>query len=67
MNDYPPSVSLINESHLGYAAFGACGIGENPGAAMSGVTLSAIYNATGKWIPDYPTTPERVLKALGNI
>jgi CO/xanthine dehydrogenase Mo-binding subunit len=67
MNDYPVSTGLINESHLGYAAFGAYGIGENVGAAMSGITASAIYNATGKWVMDYPTTPDRVLKALGKI
>jgi CO/xanthine dehydrogenase Mo-binding subunit len=67
MNDYPASTCLINESHLGYAAFGAYGIGETTGAALSGITASAIYNATGKWILDYPTTPERVLKALGKI
>ncbi len=67
MNDYPPSTCLINESHLGYAAFGAYGIGENSGAAMSGITASAIFNATGKWILDYPTTPDRVLRALGTI
>jgi CO/xanthine dehydrogenase Mo-binding subunit len=67
MNDYPASTCLINESHLGYAAFGAYGIGENSGAAMSGITTSAIYNATGKWVMDYPTTPDRVLKALGKI
>jgi len=67
MNDYPASKCLINESHLGYAAFGSFGIGENSGAAMSGITVSAIYNATGKWVMDYPTTPERVLKALGKI
>jgi CO/xanthine dehydrogenase Mo-binding subunit len=67
MNDYPPSTCLINESHLGYAAFGAFGIGENSGAAMSGITAGAIYNATGKWVLHYPTTPERVLKALGKI
>jgi CO/xanthine dehydrogenase Mo-binding subunit len=67
MNDYPPSTCLINESHLGYAAFGAYGIGENVGAAMSGITVSAIYNATGKWVLDYPTTPDRVLAALGKI
>jgi xanthine dehydrogenase molybdenum-binding subunit len=67
MNDYPPSTCLTNESHLGYAAFGALGIGENSGAAMSGITASAIYNATGKWIMEHPTTPERVLKALGKI
>ena len=34
---------------------------------MSGITSAAIYNATGKWVMDYPTTPERVLKALGKI
>jgi CO/xanthine dehydrogenase Mo-binding subunit len=67
MNDYPPSQCFINESHLGYAAFGAYGVGENVGAAMSGITASAIYNATGKWILDYPTTPDKVLKALGKI
>ena len=67
MNDFPVSECLINESHLGYAAFGAYGIGENIGAAMSGITVSAIYNATGKWVLDYPTTPDRVLKALGKI
>jgi CO/xanthine dehydrogenase Mo-binding subunit len=67
MNDYPVSTCLVNESHLGYAAFGAFGIGENPGAALSGITTAAIYNATGKWVLDYPTTPDRVLKALGKI
>jgi CO/xanthine dehydrogenase Mo-binding subunit len=67
MNDYPPSTCLINESHLGYAAFGAYGVGENIGASMSGITVSAIYNATGKWVLDYPTTPDRVLKALGKV
>jgi len=67
MNDYPASTCLINESHLGYAAFGAYGIAENVGAAMSGITVSAIFNATGKWIMHHPATPERVLKALGKI
>ena len=67
MNDYPSAECLINESHLGYAAYGAYGIGENIGASMSGITVSAIFNATGKWVLDYPTTPDRVLKALGKI
>jgi allantoicase len=31
------------------------------------VTSSAIYNAIGKWIDDFPTTPDKVLKALGKI
>jgi len=67
MNDYPPAQCLIVESGLGYAAYGASGIGENIGAGMSGITVSAIHNATGKWVLDYPTTPDRVLMALGKI
>ncbi len=58
---------LINESHLGYATYGSYGIEENIGASMSGVTTPAIFNATGKWVLDCPTTPDRVLKALGTI
>jgi len=45
----------------------AYGIGENIGACLSGITSSAIYNAIGKWVRDYPTTPDKVLKALGKI
>jgi CO/xanthine dehydrogenase Mo-binding subunit len=67
MNDYPQTKCILNESHLGYSAYGAYGIGENVGAAMSGLSAAAIYNATGKWVLDYPTTPARVLKALGKI
>jgi CO/xanthine dehydrogenase Mo-binding subunit len=67
MNDYPPAQCFINESHLGYAAYGSYGIGENVGASMSGITAPAMYNAIGKWVMDYPTTPDRVLKALGKI
>jgi CO/xanthine dehydrogenase Mo-binding subunit len=65
MNDYPPVQCLLNESHLGYSSYGACGIGENVGAAMSAITAGAVYNAIGKWIYDFPITPDRVLKALG--
>ncbi len=67
MNDYPETQCLLNESHLGYGTYGACGIGENIGASLSAITSSAIYNAIGKWILDYPITPDKVLKALGKI
>jgi xanthine dehydrogenase molybdenum-binding subunit len=67
MNDYAPVQCILNESHLGYSAYGAYGIGENIGASLSGITSSAIYNAIGKWVLDYPTTPDKVLKALGKI
>jgi CO/xanthine dehydrogenase Mo-binding subunit len=34
---------------------------------MSGITAGAFFNATGKWVLDYPLTPQRALKALGKI
>jgi CO/xanthine dehydrogenase Mo-binding subunit len=67
MNDYPSIQCIINESHLGYSSYGACGVGEDTGASLSGITAGAIYNATGKWALDYPLTPNKVLKALGEI
>jgi CO/xanthine dehydrogenase Mo-binding subunit len=67
MNDYPPVKCILNESHLGYSTYGACGVGEDSGASMSGITAGAIFNATGKWALDYPLTPDKVLKALGKI
>jgi xanthine dehydrogenase molybdenum-binding subunit len=67
MNDYPDVKCVINESHLGYSTYGACGVGEDTGASLSGITAGALFNATGKWALDYPITPDRVLKALGKI
>ena len=67
MNDYPVVQCFLDESHTGYGAYGSFGIGENIGASMAAITSSAIYNATGKWILDYPVTPDKVLKALGKI
>jgi len=67
MNDFAAVQCILSESHLGYTAYGACGIGENTGASLAGITSSAIYNAIGKWVLDFPTTPDKVLKALGKI
>jgi CO/xanthine dehydrogenase Mo-binding subunit len=67
MNDYPVIQCHLHESHLGYSSYGSCGIGENIGAAMSAIYAGAVYNAIGKWILDFPITPEKVLKALGVI
>jgi CO/xanthine dehydrogenase Mo-binding subunit len=67
MNDCPPVQCIINESHLGYGPYGACGIGEDVGASLSAITSSAIYNAVGKWVYDFPIAPDKVLQALGKI
>jgi xanthine dehydrogenase molybdenum-binding subunit len=64
MNDYPTIQCYLKESHLGYGPYGSNGIGENVGASLAAITSSAIYNAIGKWILDYPITPDKVLKAL---
>jgi CO/xanthine dehydrogenase Mo-binding subunit len=67
MNDYPVIQCILNESHQGYSAYGACGIGENVGASLSAILAGAVYNATGKWILDFPITPDKVLRVLGKI
>jgi xanthine dehydrogenase molybdenum-binding subunit len=67
MNDYPAIQCYLNESHLGYGPYGSNGIGENVGASLAAITSSAIYNAIGKWILNYPITPDKVLKALGIV
>ena len=65
MNDYPAVDCILHEGHLGYAPYGAYGIGENVGASLSAITSSAVYNAVGKWVLDFPITPDKVLRALG--
>jgi CO/xanthine dehydrogenase Mo-binding subunit len=67
MNDVGPMDCHILESGLGYGAYGLYGIGESGTACTTTVTGPAIYNAIGKWIDDFPTTPDKVLKALGKI
>ncbi len=67
MNDHPIVQCFLNESHLGYGPYGSNGIGENIGAGMAAITSSAVYNATGKLVIDFPITPDKVLKALGKI
>jgi xanthine dehydrogenase molybdenum-binding subunit len=62
-----PMNQCIVESGLGYAPYGAIGIGESLGAVTSTILAGAVHNATGKWITDFPITPDKVLKALGKI
>ena len=67
MNDYPVIQCVLHESGQGYSSYGSCGIGENVGASLSGILAGAVYNAIGKWILDFPITPDKVLTALGTI
>ncbi len=67
MNDVGPIDCHILESSLGYAPYGMYGVGESSAACCTTVTAPAIYNAIGKWVTDFPTTPDKILKALGKI
>ncbi len=62
-----PMEQIIIETGMGYGAYGMSGCSEVVGALMATSTSDAIFNATGKRVTHFPTTPDRVLKALGKI
>lgn len=55
------------ETQQGYGPYGATGIGEDIATVIPALLGPAVYNAIGKWIYDFPITPDKVLKALGKI
>jgi CO/xanthine dehydrogenase Mo-binding subunit len=55
------------ETGLGYGPYGLLGIGESSACCTCALTAPAIYNAIGKYVDSFPTTPDKVLKALGKI
>jgi xanthine dehydrogenase molybdenum-binding subunit len=67
MNDLGPIQCFAVETGLGYGAFATLGIGEVVTAASNQVLGSAIYNAIGVRIDEFPITPDKILKALGKI
>ncbi len=67
MNDLGPIDCHILESGLGYGAYGLYGCSESGTACTTTGTGPAVHNAIGKWIDDYPITPDKVLKALGSL
>lgn len=62
--DSGPIVNITVETGMGNGPFGDNGIGEDNASTVPPMIACAIYNAIGKWV-DFPTTPEKVLKALG--
>jgi CO/xanthine dehydrogenase Mo-binding subunit len=67
MNDIPSIAIEKIETGLGYGSYGLIGIGESAGCGPCAITGPAIFNAIGKHIDSFPTTPDKVLKALGKI
>ena len=60
--DIAPVDSILLETRVGNAAYGANGISHS--LANTHAIICAIQNAIGKWV-DPPATPDRILKALG--
>jgi CO/xanthine dehydrogenase Mo-binding subunit len=56
--------TILLESGMGYGPYGSVGIGEDVATVVPVLIGPAIYNAIGRWVEGFPTTPDRVLKAL---
>ncbi|MCJ7605356.1 MAG: molybdopterin-dependent oxidoreductase, partial [Dehalococcoidales bacterium] len=57
--------TILVESGMGYGPYGLVGIGEDVATIVPTLIGVAIHNATGKWVEGFPTTPDKVLRALG--
>lgn len=66
-NDFPTYDTCILESQFDTFQFKAVGVGEIAGAAAASATMSAISNAIGVQVSQYPATPDVILKALEKI
>jgi CO/xanthine dehydrogenase Mo-binding subunit len=55
------------ETGLGYGPYGMLGIGESSACCSCSLSAPAIYNAIGKYVDSFPTTPDKILRALGKV
>ncbi|MFQ5856145.1 MAG: xanthine dehydrogenase family protein molybdopterin-binding subunit [Anaerolineae bacterium] len=62
--DVPEMVSTTVEVPQPDGPYGAKGFSEMTASTAVSAIISAIHDATGVWIYDYPATPEKVLRAL---
>ena len=66
--DVPDKVqSIVLEYEDPIGPFGARGMGEMPFLVLTPAVVSAVHQALGIWINEFPLTPERVLHALGRL
>jgi len=63
--DCGPIETKIVETGLGHGPYGATGVGESTPTVIPALLSPAVYNAIGKWVNDFPITPDKILKALG--
>jgi CO/xanthine dehydrogenase Mo-binding subunit len=64
MDDLPELDNVILENPSVDGPFGAKAIGEMANNAQPAAIASAIHDAVGVWVTEYPATPERVLRAI---
>lgn len=62
--DLPPIKHVVLETPFPTHRFQAIGVGEIATSAAPVATFMAICNAIGRWIKEYPLTPDRILNAL---
>ncbi len=67
IQDVCPISTILVETGMGYGPYGLVGIGEDIATVVPSLLAPAVYNAIGAWINEFPTTPDKVLKALGKI
>jgi CO/xanthine dehydrogenase Mo-binding subunit len=66
-SELPIVENAILETPFPSHRFHAIGIGEIVTASGPSATLMAVSNAVGAWLYEYPTTPDRVLKAFSRV
>ncbi len=66
-SDLPKIDNVVLETPFPSHRFQAVGVGEVATAPGPTAVLIAVSNAIGKWLHEYPVTPEKVLKALGKV
>jgi CO/xanthine dehydrogenase Mo-binding subunit len=65
--DLPAIDNVVLETPFPTHRFHAIGVGEIATTPGPTAVLMAVSNAIGKWLHEYPVTPEKVLKALGKV
>ncbi len=63
--ELPPIGNVVLETPFPSHRFHAVGVGEVATSPGPSAVLMAVSNAMGIWLHEYPATPERVLRALG--
>jgi CO/xanthine dehydrogenase Mo-binding subunit len=68
VEDIPDQVkAVIMEYADPIGPYGARGMAEMPFLPLAAAVIDAVHQATGVWFHEFPLTPERVLKGLGNL